>query len=166
MREGDEGEWVPTPEEIKNMAFRAAQRERLIVSRHPAVAEWLIGVDSRWDGAPVKASVTPADVENKVVAGPLPPDLASLTREWWAILFTVPPRGAELSVEEMRAAGARLQRFVVRTAEAADATEKAAWQSGFNSAFTERGLCPVHRQRVDPDSGVCGVCVSSFREDA
>lgn len=88
--------------------------ERLIVSRHQAtidmIREWL----PEFADAPVLASASPDDVRGKAVAGNLPLDLAVLAAEYHTIVFdSIPPRGAEWTAAELRAAGARMQEYLV-----------------------------------------------------
>lgn len=65
----------------------------------------------------VLASATPDDVRGKVVYGNLPLHLAALTSEVHAVEFSgTPPRGAEYSLADMDAAGARLACYRVEVA--------------------------------------------------
>lgn len=118
--------------------------DMVIVSRHPGAVEFLaeqIGLEQHgghgfayYDRAgkavvvgdstqglplscriPVLESAGPDDVRGKAVYGNLPLHLAALAAEVVAVEFAgPPPRGQEYGVEEMRAAGARLARYVVR----------------------------------------------------
>lgn len=89
--------------------------DRVIVSRHPAAIEFIRGESPEFADAPVIASATADDVRGKTVAGNLPLHLAALAAEVVAVEFSgPPPRGAEYTLIEMRAAGARLVSYVVR----------------------------------------------------
>lgn len=88
--------------------------ERLIVSRHQAAVEF-IKQHPGWADAFAKADVNSGDVRGKIVAGNLPLHLAALCREVWALEFSgKPPRGSEYSLDDMRAAGARLVPYTVQ----------------------------------------------------
>jgi len=90
--------------------------ERIIISRHPAAIEFIremIGT-----GTPILASASIDDVRGKVVYGNIPLHLAAAAKMVVAVEFEgTPPRGAEYSLEDMKAAGARLVRYVVRVPE-------------------------------------------------
>ena len=99
--------------------------EFVIVSRHQAAVEFIRGeirlhfaawVDA--DDVPVfSGNVTVADVKGKVVFGNLPLSLAAEARMVFAVEFSgPPPRGREYGPEEMRAAGAFLRPYQVRSA--------------------------------------------------
>lgn len=69
---------------------------------------------SPYDRIPVLASATADDVRGKVVYGNLPLHLAALAAEVVAIEFSgIPPRGAEYTLVDMDAAGARLAAYTV-----------------------------------------------------
>lgn len=106
----------------------------VIVSRHPAavafiaralggtldeegsvvVPERLAGGGKRLARIPVLASATAEDVAGAMVYGNLPLSLAALAAEVVAVEFEgAPPRGAEYSIIDMDAAGARLVRYRV-----------------------------------------------------
>ncbi|MHB1681570.1 MAG: CRISPR-associated protein Csx16 [Bacilli bacterium] len=97
----------------------------VIVSRHVAAIEFVRKSDPRFADAPAMAHATEADVRRRVVAGNLPLSLAALADEVVAVEFTGrPPRGEEYTLEDMVAAGARLQSYVVfRGADEAPLTE-------------------------------------------
>ena len=85
--------------------------KRLIVSRHPAAIEFIREELPEFADAPVLATATEDDVRGAVVAGNLPLHLAALASEMIAVEFTGnPPRGAEYSLDDMKAAGAVLRR--------------------------------------------------------
>jgi hypothetical protein len=86
----------------------------VIVSRHPAAIDFIRAADARFANAPVVAQATADDVRGRHIAGNLPLQLALLASSVTAVEFTGdPPRGAEYTIEEMRAAGARLTSYVV-----------------------------------------------------
>lgn len=87
---------------------------KLIVTRHKAAAEFIRQSLPEFADAPVIESATADDVRDKDVAGVLPLHLIALTHRFYAVEFTgTPPRGAEYSLEEMRAAGARITPYAV-----------------------------------------------------
>jgi len=101
----------------------------VIVSRHPAVLEWLEKSgpvpggaghylsNKRGEGRPVEVitgNATPDDVRDRIVIGNLPLALAALARVVVAIEFDgAPPRGAEYTAADMVAAGADLRPYKV-----------------------------------------------------
>lgn len=88
--------------------------ERVIVSRHPAAIEFIRAERPEFAGAPVLESASASDVAGKVVAGNLPLHLAAWARKVLAVEFTgQAPRGAEYTLADMRAAGARLRAYRV-----------------------------------------------------
>lgn len=86
--------------------------QTVIVSRHPATIEWLknrLGKDT-----PVYESASEDFVRGKVVYGNLPMSLACITEEYHAVEFErVPPRGVELSAEDLSWYGIRIVRYTV-----------------------------------------------------
>jgi len=107
--------------------------KRIIVSRHPGAVAWLreqllATIASPWADAPVLATATVGDVAGAIVAGNVPLSLAAAAHAVIAIEFSgTPPRGAEYSIEDMRAAGAFLNTYAV--------TNVSAWQQ--NGAYVE-----------------------------
>lgn len=95
-------------------------KQVVIVSRHPAVAEFVRAeLPARTNEElefVVRAQVGPDDVKDRWVAGVLPFHLAALTARFWAVEFPADsaPRGTELTLDQMRAAGARLVEYTVR----------------------------------------------------
>lgn len=88
--------------------------EHIIVSRHPAAIEFIRAEAPEFADAPVVAQATAEDVAGRVVAGNLPLHLAARAAEVVAVEYAGdPPRGAEYSLAEMHAAGARLRRYTV-----------------------------------------------------
>jgi len=88
--------------------------DTIIVSRHPAAIEWLRATHPEFAEAPVLASATADDVRGKHVVGNLPLSLAAEAAMVSAFEFTGPqPRGAEYTVADMVAAGARLRTYAV-----------------------------------------------------
>lgn len=85
----------------------------IIVSRHSAAVKFALG-DPRFTSARVLDQASEEDVRGQIVAGNLPLHLACLCQEYHAIelpTIALSRRGAELSLEEMRAAGARLVQY-------------------------------------------------------
>jgi len=83
----------------------------IIVSRHAATIQYLL---ERWPSARVLEHAEPADVLGRVVAGNLPLQLAQYCAAIVAVEFTgAPPRGQELTADDLVAAGVRLRAYVV-----------------------------------------------------
>lgn len=88
-------------------------RETVIVTRHPGAVEWL---RRRGITGEVLAHVTADDVRGKRVIGALPLHLAALTAAVGSIDLpglAAADRGRDLTPEEMDAAGASIQWYVV-----------------------------------------------------
>lgn len=88
----------------------------LIVTRHAALIELLIERGIATKETPVKAHATEMDVRNKIVAGILPPHLATLAHIVVDVPLDLAPedRGKELSIERMReVAGNAVYRVVL-----------------------------------------------------
>ena len=92
---------------------------KMIVARHPAVAEFVRAERPDFAGATVlDSTVTAEDVFWNEVAGVLPLHLIVFTARFWAVEFSgAPPRGVEYGLDEMRAAGARLVEYRVEVVE-------------------------------------------------
>lgn len=89
----------------------------IIVTRHTGAIAWLREENPALATCQVIESPTADDVRDREVVGNVPMHLAAVAHAVTAIEFEgAPPRGAEYGVEEMRAAGARLVRYVVRPA--------------------------------------------------
>jgi hypothetical protein len=126
----------------------------LVVSRHPAMIDWLVMTHqphwvrepSDWE-SPVTyvaylpdaidirilSHATEDDVRGRHVYGTLPYHLAALTLCYWAVDMpglTPDMRGRELSVEDMIAAGARETPYIVRTADAYTAARNEWFREG------------------------------------
>lgn len=95
-------------------------RTVIVVSRHPAAVEFVRAeLPARTNEElefVVRDHVGPDDVRGQWVAGVLPLHLAALTERFWAVEFPADsaPRGTELTLDQMRAAGARLVEYTVR----------------------------------------------------
>jgi putative CRISPR-associated protein (TIGR02620 family) len=88
--------------------------EYLIVTRHQGAVEFIKEEAPEFVDAPVLTSVSPDDVRGKTIAGVLPLQLAAEAAEVVAIDFGSEVRGGQdLTVAEMRTAGARLRRYRV-----------------------------------------------------
>jgi hypothetical protein len=89
--------------------------EFVIVSRHPAVLEWL----KRFPNIPtdtlvVIGNASMESVAGKIVIGNVPLHLAAKAKVVLAIEYTgTPPRGLEYTLEDMLKAGATLNGYVV-----------------------------------------------------
>src|SRR3990167_6811698 len=98
---------------------------KLIVSRHPALVEWLKSIGPEWADAEVETGNVSTDrIAGREVAGPLPLHLIARTARYWAVEFAgAPPRGTEYSVTEMEQAGARLVEYRVQAVPVQEAVE-------------------------------------------
>lgn len=90
----------------------------MIVSCNAAVRDVvadILGLDPEdRDAIPIYASVTADMVQDRVVVGNLPVDLAALTCRYFAVEFTdPPPPGVEASREEMLRRGVYLAEYSV-----------------------------------------------------
>lgn len=85
----------------------------VIVSRHPAAIEFIREEAGLPEDTPVIEQATAADVEGKDVYGNIPLHLAALAATVHVVEFKDPPRGAEYTVDDMRAAGATLRAYTV-----------------------------------------------------
>lgn len=92
--------------------------EPIIVSRHPAAVEFIRREAKLPEETPVIASATADDVRGKAVYGNLPLHLAAEAAVVYAVEFDgQAPRGAEYTLDDMHAAGAKLVRYRVFTEE-------------------------------------------------
>ena len=92
----------------------ATQTQTLIVTRHAGMVEWLR--QNGYTGV-VMPQVTQSDVRGKIVVGVLPLHLAALAAEIVTVdmpSLTSEQRGRDLTPAEMDAAGAAINRYVVR----------------------------------------------------
>lgn len=89
---------------------------KLIVSRHPAVPEFVRKRLPEFADAVVLTEVTPDQVQGNEVVGNLPAGLAALAARYIAVEFPPgrAPRGQEYSLRDMEEAGARLVEYQVR----------------------------------------------------
>lgn len=88
--------------------------KHVIVTRHPGAVAWLRAQVPALADAPVLADASRADVANRHVYGVVPLSLADAAWRVTAIVFDgAPPRGAEYTADDMRAAGARLVTYTV-----------------------------------------------------
>ena len=88
----------------------------IIISRHPATTAWIIKTAGLPASTPViTGNATAADVAGQEVYGNVPLHLAALADCVHAVEFAgAPPRGAEYSLADMEAAGARLHCYEVQ----------------------------------------------------
>lgn len=92
---------------------------KLIVSRHLAAIEFIRQELPDFTDAPIVAEATVEDVQGAWVVGNLPLHLAAHCHTVTAVEFTgTPPRGMEYTIDDMRAAGARLRAYHVQPAPA------------------------------------------------
>ena len=90
--------------------------ETVIVTRHPALLQYLQKQGLVPADTPVLAHASEADVQGKHVIGVLPMRLASVTAKLTEVSMTVPAelRGQELSLEQIEALNPTLTTYVVR----------------------------------------------------
>lgn len=91
---------------------------RVIVSRHNAAIEFIRAECPDFINAPVISHVADAaEVAGAIVAGNVPLSIAVHAAQVWTIEMGAIPlerRGTELSIEDMRRFGARIERYVVQ----------------------------------------------------
>ena len=77
----------------------------VIVTRHPALVEYLHEIGIAPEGATVLTHASPADIEGTHVIGVLPLSLAALCSKVTEVPLALTPemRGKELSLDEVRA---------------------------------------------------------------
>lgn len=87
----------------------------LIVSRHSATVQWLRETFEDLQDAPVvTGNVGKCDVQDRLVVGNLPLNLAAHCCQYVAVEFSGnPPRGEEYDRKEMEAAGVHIQPYTV-----------------------------------------------------
>lgn len=88
----------------------------VIVTRHPALIDFLREEGIISAEAEVIAHASPEAVQGKEVIGVLPMRLAALTKRFTEVSMTLRPdqRGRELTLEEIRAANPVLTTYEVR----------------------------------------------------
>jgi len=98
-------------------AFRGGRRNDwdVCVLRHVGTLEWLAEEVEAFNKLPViTGNATPADVAGKRVLGVLPLHLAALAASVTEVVIDPPPRGAELTMQEVAARGPFFRTFQVR----------------------------------------------------
>ena len=87
----------------------------LIVTRHPALKDYLIERGVADASTPVMPHANAADVQGKAVAGILPMHLAALTSSFTTVELALPleMRGKELTLVDMKRYCKGLRTFVV-----------------------------------------------------
>lgn len=90
--------------------------EQVIVTRHPALVEYLIEKRYVTTGTPALTHCAPEDIKGKHVLGVLPLHLAAHAARVTEIPLSMPPemRGKELSIEEVRSIAQPPRTFEVR----------------------------------------------------
>jgi len=88
----------------------------LIVTRHPALVEYLRELAPSLHEAEVRTHVTEDDVRGRVVFGTLPLHLAALAEKVVVVPLNLPYelRGKELSLEQVRQYAGKLEVYVVQ----------------------------------------------------
>jgi hypothetical protein len=91
----------------------------VVISRHEGEIQFILKTLRLPDGVRIiRGDATEADVAGKIIIGNVPLALASVASKVLAIEFSgTPPRGEEYSFDDMRAAGASIVGYAVRTAE-------------------------------------------------
>ena len=90
--------------------------QTVVVTRHPALLQYLQKQGLVPADTPVLAHASEADVQGKHVIGVLPMRLASVAAKLTEVSMTVPAelRGQELSLEQIEALNPTLTTYVVR----------------------------------------------------
>lgn len=91
----------------------SAKRWDVVVLRHQGTIDWL-GAEFGELPPIIRGNATVADVAGKRVLGVLPLHLAGQAEHVTEVELTPPPRGEELTVEQVRERQPRLRTFVVR----------------------------------------------------
>jgi len=88
----------------------------IVVSRHPALVQYLRERGVLTGREPVVSHASPEDVRGKVVVGVLPLRLAAEAAEVWEVPLELPPelRGRELTLEQVRRCAGPLTRYRVQ----------------------------------------------------
>lgn len=105
---------MPTKiEKIKNL------RNKVIVTRHPALVEYLREIGLCDENTPVLKHVTKEEIENKNVIGILPLNLARYATHVIEIPLTLTEetRGRELTIEDMRKIVGEPEVYIVKNVE-------------------------------------------------
>lgn len=90
--------------------------ETVIITRHKALAAYLIEIGAVPPNARIVPHAGPEDIRGNVVAGPLPLHLACLAHSLIHVPLDIPPdlRGVELTLEQVRALAKPVERYSVR----------------------------------------------------
>jgi len=93
-------------------------RESIVVTRHPALVQYLIELGLVPEGTPVVAHATAGDVKGKDVYGVLPLRLAVHARRVVEVPLDIPAelRGKELSLEQVKKYAGEPRAYVVQFA--------------------------------------------------
>lgn len=88
----------------------------MIITRHPALVEYLVKHGIVPEGTPVLTHATPEEVKGKHVFGVLPLQLAALTERITEVPLALTPehRGRELTLDEMEEVAGEPRTYVVR----------------------------------------------------
>jgi len=88
---------------------------KVIVTRHPALVDFLRELGLVGEDAKVISHASPDDVRGRDVIGVLPLHLASLAKSVTEVQLDLPPdaRGKELSLEEMKKYFRGIKKYVV-----------------------------------------------------
>ena len=90
--------------------------EKLVVTRHKALVQYLLRCGLVLEGTPVLAHATAEDVRGKHVFGVLPLRLACLAAKVTEVPLDLPPelRGQELGLEQVEAYAGQARTYVVK----------------------------------------------------
>lgn len=91
-------------------------KQTIVITRHAALAEYLTEIGVIAPGARVLAHATEDDVRKRIVVGVLPLHLAALANAVVHVPLDIPAelRGAELTVEQVRAFARPVEVYVVK----------------------------------------------------
>lgn len=85
----------------------------IVVTRHSGLVDYLKLKGVVDEKVQVLATVTSDEVADSLVIGVLPFDLALRTAAYVSVIFRTPPRGAELTAEDMERAGVELVGYIM-----------------------------------------------------
>ena len=100
---------------IENLGVGAYLARTIIVTRHAALAAYLIEIGAVPADATIIPHATADDIRGRHVAGPLPLHLAALAESIIHIPLDIPVelRGVELSLPQVRALAKPVERYMV-----------------------------------------------------
>jgi len=136
---------------------------KLVVTRHPALVEYLREAGIVGDNVEVVAQVTPEQVRGRHVVGVLPLHLAAEADRVTVVPLAVPPelRGQELSLEQVRELAGEPRTFIVSDVTPASKESVIEWSDRLGHRSRESWCIlrdtsgRLHKFRGESIPGVC-----------